>query len=334
MKKYLKSFPKKINDVKDGIVNLTELQSKKYNSFLKHLFEQENNNNLTLCLRGENVKNLTLKLEQTKNKLEISEFYRRLFLLGDKSKPHYLCNISDDNPSKWSVDIGKTVSEDFNFLFYEFSFFVKKNNFNWNDENSDVVSYFSNSSNESIFVDTISGLPELQKLLIRDYYFWFLHTGSNGRFDKSTYYVPTTTDPKICENYAYGDDDKDGPIALICFVPSNMAYVASSFSTFESSIELLKNESLPIIKSEPFPDEFEISFKAALFPHFIIGAYNYLSDEIVLNHNIFKKQNSSFNNIFKYGIKINQNNFFEYLKKTKYSTSSALYSNGQYNKIR
>ncbi len=52
----------KINDVKVGVVPLTELQNKGAIHFLDRLIMDQGNGNITLCLRGENYFNLSQKL--------------------------------------------------------------------------------------------------------------------------------------------------------------------------------------------------------------------------------------------------------------------------------
>lgn len=322
----------KINDIREGVVPLTELQNRKAIDFLNALVDHQVSGNLEICLRGDNYENLSQKLfsnSERNNLMFDTEFYRRCFLLGDKAKNYYLCSYSHNNPVPWSLDIGKVNSEDFDFIFYEMTHLVRSHNFNWNNDNSGFIEYFSNNNNKPNFKQLTITLNPLDQLLIRDYYCWLLHTAANERFHSYSYYVSTTTDPEICENYS----NDNGPVAILYFVPEPIHKLVTSFKTIKDANQLLHNIGLPTINSEVYPDEFEISIKGALFPHFIVGFYEYENNKFVFNHHLFKKDNRSVKSILTNGLDIDQTDFFDYIKRTSYQKGVGLFSDGQFTEV-
>jgi hypothetical protein len=227
------------------------------------------------------------------------------------------------------MDIGKDSPVDFEFIFYEMSYFVRGNNFNWNNDNSNFVEYIANNDNRSKFILLANKLTSSDQLLTRDYYCWLLHTAANQRFHSYSYYVSTTTDPEISNNYS----NENGPVSILYFIPKPIYRFATSFETILKASKLLININLPVINSEVYPDEFEISIKGGLFPHFIIGFYEYENDKFVFNHHLFKNSNKSIKSIFKNGLEIDQSDFFEYIKKTSYHSGVAMFSDGRFSKI-
>jgi len=322
----------KVNDIKKNVTLLTDKQRKRANLLLRQLLENNDNGNLQICLRGENYRNLSAKLftERERNSNVFSlEFYRRCFMLGDKAKTYYLCNYNTNNPIPWSFDIAKVNSSDFDFIFYELSYFVKQNNSSWKVSNLEFVNYFSNNNNKPGFKTLLSNLSPDEQLIIRDYYCWLLHTAATERFQSHSYYVSATTDPEMCYNFS----NDNGPLAVVYFIPHPSSTLSTSLQTLLYANQSLTSQGLPVIESEVYPDEFEVSIKGGLFPHFIIGFYEYESNRFVFNHNIFKKYNRSNKKIFSNGIKIDQSDFFDYLKKTSYNRGVGLLSNGNYTNI-
>ena len=228
------------------------------------------------------------------------------------------------------MDIGRVNSNNFDLIFYEMSYFVRNYNTLWNFGNRDVIEYFSNNENKIKWKTILSNLNEDEQLIIRDYYRWLLHTASDQRFQTKTYYVPTTLDSEMCENYAYGNDVDGGPVALIYFIPNPFYKYATNFESLFEANHLLKYYSLPVINSEMYPDEFEISIKGGLFPHFIVGIYEYNDSRFVLNHHFFKKENHK---ILKFGIDIDQSSFYQHLNKTNYKSGVGIFTDGKFTKI-
>ncbi len=152
-----------------------------------------------------------------------------------------MCTYRNDNPIPWSIDIGKVNPADFELTFYEMSYFVRGDNFNWNNElNSMFIEYFVNNNNNSNFILLTNKLNSSDQLLTRDYYCWLLHTAANQRFHSYSYYVSTTTDPETCYNYS----NENGPVAILYFIPKPIHRFATSFETINRCKKSINKQKL------------------------------------------------------------------------------------------
>ena len=327
----------KVNDKKEGVLSLTPNQELRLNKFWRKFIQAFKENNIQICFRGENFRNLSEKLfnynERSLTEFS-SEFYRRCFMLGDKSKMHYMCNYNYNNPIPWSGEISKVRITDFDFIFSVMNYFVGiYNNEEWKKTNSEFITFFSNNDNRAILMSKMESCNTSQLLVLIDYFFWYLHKANDDRFKMHSCYDSTTTEYQTCKKFAYMNGEMNGPLAFLYYILKPINKLATCRETIYKAEMLLTDFQLPTLKTDINHDEFELSVKGGLFPHFIIGIYEFNENRFVLNHNLFRTENRSINHVLKSGIKIDQTYFFNYLKKSNYHHGIALSSDNNFHRI-
>ena len=82
--------------------------------------------------------------------------------------------------------------------------------------------------------------------------------------------------------------------------------------------EHYQSTSLPLYHSPFYPKQKEVAIKGTLFPHYILGLYDLEHDCFVLNPYIFKQSRLALENVPAAGFKIDQSDFYEWIRETGY----------------
>ena len=88
-------------------------------------------------------------------------------------------------------------------------------------------------------------------------------------------------------------------------------------SVFDRNAETVERLGFPVIKSDIFPEQEEITYKCGLLPHFIIGFF--YDDAFEVNPYIF--ESDSFLNVSQEGLPVCQAPFYERLKELNYRST-------------
>jgi len=227
--------------------------------------------------------------------------------------------------------------------------------------------YFLNEANRSNFIKNIDSQQEGNKLLIRDYYLYLLHTSNVMKEDSIL--VSTSTAIKTARTFA-SPALRNDDIAIIfhyficepyiyhTFTPWKM----EEFEKFEKAIKEVLN--FPIYNTKGlFPKQNEVAIKGGLLPHNILGIELVKEKKIIVNPHLFEDynialkklkniqwfevdkhinlmdfnyykieswhQSNDIETIFKYGrIFIDQSEFDEVIKLTEYSHKIIIDSDG------
>ena len=185
--------------------------------------------------------------------------------------------------------------------------------------NPEFYQYFSDVHNKKHF-DSLLQLSVKESNKVVDYYLFILHTigkSANGM----SYFLSSTTIRSVAETFK-GDNN----IVIYGWMPKKGAnrrkikYVeANKYHSFVKSLEL------PTHQVSVYPEQKEICIKCGLLPNYIIGFQH--NNDFYINPNIIKEQ--WHDNIVYDGLDIDQKEFDDFFKKSKYK-QSFIYCDGDY----
>lgn len=284
--------------VQDNKNILIPLQSEELQYFRKFIRKIHLNKNIKRLYRGMNLEATCNRLGIYDDDEKLSNLADRLFMLGEKSR-YFLQNIPNIKMQSCSWE---TFCQIFNALSNET--LLMTNNFY--RKNEDFCEFFLDKGNIDKFIYNFNDADNKERFIIRNYYLALLHQLACSAYQNYSLHVSTTEDINVARKFAL---HKSNGIILFCW--SQVKYLP----------EVIKQYNMPIYDSAPFEEEREDSHFAAIFPHFIYGVQIINSNNFIINHHMFTDDNRNIENSILYsGIKINQSDFLEYLKKTTYKT--------------
>lgn len=187
------------------------------------------------------------------------------------------------------------------------------------------------SKNRDFANDFISGgrnlnkkyerLESENKRLINMYYLSIVHTINSNEYKYQSIYLSASQDIEVAEHFKRS-------LLIIGWMPKHsfQPYVASKNTNV--FITICKTVGLPFAKTPVYPEQAEISVRYGLLPHFIIGVE--IRNTFYVNPSLFEtmelfascdsiKQMAQLRmDIMMHGFKVNQENFLEYCRNTKY----------------
>lgn len=256
-----------------------------------------------LHFRGVSEKYLSDRLKNDGDTVSESEMLKRLFYFGDKSKHYFQENDSLKN-SRYLKDIEDISPESNNNIFCKIRDLRKTKNpiiLEFVKKNREFFDFFSIPENKSVFSDSIIKYgPEL-----RDYYLAILHAAGNiGLGNKSTL-ISTSEDINVAQSFARGKREY-----IIFYFPRGRSK-ANSFKRIDD-----KSGSIPFLDEQKaiFPNQREITYRAGLFAHNMLGVLHAGEEVFTANPHIFSEENKNVN-IATDSLFINQSNFEEELSK-------------------
>ena len=214
--------------------------------------------------------------------------YDGLFLVGEKAKnflkkseivPHSIKIINSVN-----IETATWIFESYRIL-----------------SNGPIdLNFFKCQKNKQIFIDN---LKDNEKLT--DYYLFGLHTINS---ELLVNFVSTTTSPEVAFQRQIFDK-----LIVVLWRPSEYIHFFDFNKLASLKDEIIKKK-LPVLEDSFYPNEKEISFKGIILPHFIIGIHDLEANEFILNPAILDENP----NWLKQGFDIDQTNFMQFIKQTKY----------------
>ncbi|MDO6804007.1 hypothetical protein Q4595_16295 [Wenyingzhuangia sp. 1_MG-2023] len=281
---------------------MTENEYIKYNDFLLKQIELNQQNKIEIAYRGDNLKKIYKRFGIIDDKTEYNkqELLKRIFLIGDKSKYFYSSNLLNFKESPDYIALDNNSENEIEKIFNYFNNSTKSKKeyiINFFSKNIELKSYFEIDKNRNHFVETISKLKE--KKAYRDYYLKALHQLYTLEYKKTTHFISTTTD----KNVAYDFAGENG-IIIHCWTPKLNPRL------------FFKKYNLPKIIFSPFKEQFEETIFAGILPHYISAVEILSETKSYINPSIFKNKISE--RLFTDGLNIDQNEFEEYIIKTKF----------------
>jgi len=280
----------KISSSKQITLKQKDILKKRINQILK----EEENGNCVLLMRGIKKKDVKKRLVSKLNSND--SLYDGLFLVGDKAKNYLHKPEKISHPIKAITEKGEDVVR---WIFDEYSR-IKKGPFE--------KEYFQNLDNTNNFVKNLTGNRELI-----DYYLYGLHTFNS---DFLLNFVSSTNNPKTA--WSHGSD-----LLIIFWLNKNHKHLVVSKESLDNKKNEIEKLKLPILNDSFYPEESEYSIKGFILPHYILGVYDTIEKEFILNPPIFKDNNDDW---VRDGFEVDQTSFEDFIKTTKYKRFLTLYS--------
>ncbi|MFV0482374.1 MAG: hypothetical protein ACK5LP_10415 [Campylobacteraceae bacterium] len=314
----------KILSKKYVVINNTkrELTTSETNTLLRSIELINSKNNCPMVYRCNNLTNLYSVL----NEYSIEDISNKIFMLGEKAKNFYNDHDCLDNlcgkQRNYLLNMNDTSDETFKFIYNN----IKDDN---HHNDTDFKIFFQETS-ESKFLQIIQPIQNNDKLMIRDYYYAYLHTMDNV-VKTYSHYVSTTL--KYEEALKFGKDENK-IIYHYILTESYYKFAIHSKNISENISELCKKYNLPAYKAR-YDSEDEISIKGGLLPHFIFGIEHIMANEepeFIVNPHLFEK-NFKIDDIITKGLLINQESFEDIIKTTKYNKYFSIFQQDDINEF-
>lgn len=292
----------------------------KFKLFEKEIQETHKEGNLLLLYRGESLKGLKKRLFHDDSSYELSKLYERIFVLGEKAKHFYekRVNLKDRN---YLISIDDISRETFEFIFNRISNLLKEESLSIKINgcvSTRFKEFFLDDKNIEKFADSILSEDNNSQIKIRDYFLFFLHTAASKGVKEQTFFVSTSTDKNIANDFA-GDRHGRGKIIFHFYIPRPFSKFAVSPWMIAEHHDLVFNVKLPTYQpTSLFPEQKEIAVKASLSPRFLIGVQNFEENHLFVNPYISEIDPSQYDSCIRSGIPIKQDKFMEIIEKTNY----------------
>ncbi|NDV27580.1 hypothetical protein [Desulfovibrio sp. JC010] len=311
--------------------------------FIKYLSQKEKENEILQCYRGEEEKNLKDRI--TNNPQEV---YQYLYEIGDKCR-HLFMDDYFTNTRAHLTNIEDCSPKTLNFIYDKISYVVCNSRLQQKVRDHcplNFIKYFKEASNKTSFTNNISEINSLpNQLIVRDYYLYFLHVAGSQGIRKESILISTSKRLRTAINFAHGwknhsmvygregkpNKNSSGKIVYHYFVPRPFEFYAIAPWTITSIHNTVKNLMLPTYNPGGlFPQQQEVAIKGALFPHFILGVHKLDTDEFITNPYLENISQNDFDRISKFGFNIDQSDFEERIKESKFNGHIETDSRGNY----
>jgi hypothetical protein len=317
---------------KEPIRLLFDKEKEIFSHFIDLLKSYEDQKKVTIVYRGEKKESLKNKF---KKEYGTRKFFNDLFIIGEKAKVYYQQKANKAIRSNDLTSISDVSDKVFRDIFDEYhKIFTQRQKFSasrtrkideFKEKHCVFVNYFKNSINSQSFCNTIIGQNDDEnKIVIRDYYLYLLHTFCLG--DKS-FFVSTSTDINVARDFATKSRDKvndDKSVIFFYFIPHpvNKYAVSCNKSKLGLGYELCSKLGLKTYNETVYQEQQEIAVKGTLFPHYIVCLFDIETKKYIVNHHLFNPDNS--NNLEEKtlnGFYIFQEDFDDLIRKTNYTKS-------------
>lgn len=162
------------------------------------------------------------------------------------------------------------------------------------------IDYF-NSTKKEKFIESINiASARFNKLLIRNFYLYLLHTHGKTIINKGlTFFSSTSTDFETAKYFS------NGGMVIICWIPKPFELCGISIQEVKEIGAHLSSFNLPSYSSDIFHEQNEFALLGGIFPQFIIGYKLIKDDSIILNPYLFEQENLN-KNMIQNGLDIDQ----------------------------
>lgn len=179
--------------------------------------------------------------------------------------------------------------------------------------------------NETVLVKAYEKLGQEDRMKVNLYYLAIAHTINDKEYKDISGYVSTTTNAGVAGIFAHD-------ACIYGWVPKNIWKGKGRKKTIDfvdtNEISEIESTGLPYCNSAVFPNQEEIAIRCGLLPHFIIGlaierdfyVNPAIFDAINEMHEMtsFREMSSYKRRLQLYGLKINQENFEDFCKRTNF----------------
>jgi len=316
--------------VKPDFTCLSEEEIQMFHTFKSVLEEKEKEGKVLFLFRGEQLPNIERRLAKPANKVSVSEIFGRVFVVGEKARQYAEGVIGEKTYLSTINDVSELT---LGFIFDRIKSVLSSSKLKAKIESRLPITfktYFSDINNKATFINIISRLGFEQKLRLRDYYLYLLHTAGNDGVNKETFFVSTSLKKRIASNFSWNNKGEKRLI-FHYFLPYPFDVHAIAPWMIENQHQLVIDLGLPTYSPKGlFPEQKEVSVKGALFPIFIIGVELVTDRLFVVNPNILNlpREVIPFSSFL--GIPPSKTSFEATVFETAYSGSVTTYRDGSF----
>ena len=285
-------------------IGITTKQKEQFFSFIHYI------TGASIIYRGVDGKYLRdLYNADASNLLSLSEL---LFLYGDKGK-----NFCEE--FKFDNNINNIEKTCFTSILSQLKDTFTNTNSNSLSVNRHLCKFVKNnrtainqlvSISENEWYEKIVSLPEETKIAIKDYYISFLHTIHKAGYGDYSYFLSTTQKRQEANFFQHNDVDR----GIITVGWTNAKRIKCIAGTDLRNI--VSNHGFPTFNTVVYPEQYEVTYKCGLLPHFIIGFY--YKDKFEINPYIMDIDDMS--KVRKDGLPVNQEPFLRLLSNTNFKS--------------
>jgi hypothetical protein len=307
----------------DGFA-LTYNEKSWYRRLEQHLNDSQKSRTVLRLFRGETFNVLNSSLLRNTNFAGAEELHRRLFYFGVKARRYDVLNGGGGELEQFWHGINDTSPEVMKSLFHWIKDALTRPKHQAKIRLYCSVSfrkYFTMERNEHNFISLTATLPDDQRLGVRDYYLFFLHTIGHEGTHRNTPLVSTTVNRQVARNFSKGGRWGNNSYACVIhyFIPrpfQNFAVMPWDNGGTGDVVHSLGLPSIPL--KGIFPNQEEVCVKGALLPRFILGVADLEMKRFIPNPHLFSS-GSSFEDICRFGVNIDQCRFMDTIFETGYS---------------
>ena len=251
--------------------------------------------------------------------------FEKVFHIGEKGRHYYMDDGLDVNGHMnrdYIRDINDISENTFTYLFNTIKNMLNENYI----YEEGFREYFDEESNLKEFLTNIKHSHTYTKVMIRDYYYAYLHTLGRRGVGNFSHFVSTSRNWKEAWKFSGIRDNNKMLVHYLLPIPHHNYAIDSKFE--KKLRRICKRKDLPVY-SALYENQDEISIKGGLFPHYIFGIH-YLEQNkkyFIVNPYLFK-MNDEFEKFPEVGFPINQSYFEDLIKTTRYNRYGMVYEGG------
>ncbi|QJB56559.1 hypothetical protein [Pseudodesulfovibrio sp. zrk46] len=304
---------------------LSHSQMEAYEAFCSFLVEKSKADEIMFLYRGDRQRDIKKRLS--------GQTLTDLFFFGDKARHFFKDKHADDRD--YLNGINDCSRKTFREMFDRIAGIVKRERFKERLP-APFVNFFAVKGNESAFCNSVQNIAtEENRLKVRDYYLYLLHTGGSAGVRKETVLVSTSTQHEMTRHFSCNSkrEIKDSSIVHY-YLPRPYEFHCIAPWLLSANYSIVTDIGLPTYNPKGlFPDQFEVAVKGALFPHFIIGVWLRTEKRFIVNPAILTTPECDFEYASQHGLSIDQSNFEKLLTRTNYLRGVYSYQNGKYDQF-
>lgn len=303
---------------------LTFSEKNWYQRLVRRLNDKQKSRDVLRLFRGETFNALNMVLFNNANAADEEELHRRLFYFGVKARRYIGFDGMQDDLQDFRHVINDTSTEMLGHLFHQIKDAISRSEHQEKIKiycSSLFRKFFSSEFNEHRFISCTAALPEEQRLGVRDYYLFFLHTIGYESIHRNTPLVSTTVNWQVARNFSNGGRWRRNRYACLIhyFIPRPFQHFAVMPWDTGDIDNVVHNLGLPSIPLKGvFPNQEEVCLKGAMLPRFILGVSDFKRKKFIPNPHLFT-ENASIEDICRFGVYIDQGRFLDSIFETGYT---------------
>jgi hypothetical protein len=303
--------------------DLPSEHAERFTRLMALLREKHRARDVLLVHRGETLEALTAALIRNADGGDSDGVHRRMFYYGVKAR-RYLADTTGAKDARdfWAA-INDTTPEPIGYLFdriHSAGGHSRRQGLFAQHCSAAFREYFADVQNRDSFVSSLTGLPDAERLTVRDYYLFFLHTLGRLGIHAGTPLVSTTIEGRVARQFARGWRGRNPePFVIHYFLPRPFENVAILPWESDGMDNLARSVGLPSIPPRGlYPRQWEVAVKGALFPHFVLGLSELAHKTMTPNPHLFSNTNQTLEEVCRSGISIDQGRFPDTIFETAF----------------